>query len=343
MRRIRSFLLSLLALCGSLLVCLGLAEVLFRTVLSEDKFKPKEWSDRPEFYYISENSPTFQDRPRSKTKPENTFRVAVVGDSFAFAPYMQFDDTFSQKLERMLNLNNTALKAEVLNYGVPRYSTSHEIQLAERAIEEGADLIVLQICLNDPEIKPYRPTSLIGGTVDRFGGIEYKEGLLSKWKTGAFVAKRLYNSSSRQKYVSYFEDLWTGEKTKKNFVDSFERIVTLARERNIKIVGLVFPLVGLPIDESYPFTKIHQQISEICKNSEISCLDLLEAYRGIPIDRMQVIVRKDFHPNEIGHRIAGERLYSFLEASRLIPEPLQIKKKFKERIGIKLEEAQPAN
>lgn len=326
----------LLAALFSILLCLGFAEIVFRTVLSEAKLRPKEWSDRPKFYYVPENATSLQDFAYPEEKGKGVFRIAVVGDSFAFAPYMQFDDTFAKRLERILNLQ-TKRKVEVINYGVPRYSTSHEVVVTKKALQQQADLVLLQICLNDPEIKPYTPTALTGAVVDRFGGIDYQEGLLAKWKTGAFVAKRLYNMNSKQKYVDYFHGLWKGKNTRKNFTKAFAEIKSLTTDAGVPLVGVVFPLVGLPIDESYPFEAIHLQIQELCRKKGVPCLDLLEAYRGMPIERLQVIVRKDFHPNEIGHRIAAEEIYSFLEESDLIPKEVTIPRKVTERIGIDLE------
>ena len=300
--------------------------------------RPKEWSDRPKAYYVPADATTAQDRPYSPQKPDGVFRIAVVGDSFSFAPYMQFDDTFAKRLERMLNLEKA--KVEVINYGVPRYSTSHEIALAKKAIAEQADLIVLQICLNDPEIKPYRPTGLVGGVVDRFGGIEYKTGILSWWKTGAFIAKRFYNSDSRDKYVKYFFKLWEGEDTLKNFSDSYQAIKLAADSASKPIVAVLFPLVGLPTDENYPFKELHTIVRNLSEKFGVPLLDLLPAYTGIPIDRLQVIVGKDFHPNEIGPRIAAEEIYNFLLDKQLIPKQAVIQKTMPERISIKFEENQ---
>lgn len=333
--KLKSFVGGLLALVISSLVCLGALEIVFRTLLSEERLRPKEWSDRPKSYYLPHDAVTAQDRPHSALKAPGVFRIAVIGDSFSFAPYMQFDDTFSKRLERMLNLGTA--KVEVINYGVPRYSTSHEVGLAKKAIEEQADLVILQICLNDPEIKPYTPTGLIGGVVDRFGGIEYTTGILSWWKTGAFVSKRLYNSQSREKYIKYFYKLWQSADTLKNFTNSYEQIRNITAAAKVPLVSVVFPLYGLPIDEQYPFKEIHQVVAKISEELSIPYLDLLSAFQGLPIDRIQVIVGKDFHPNEIGHRIAGEQIYDFLEVKKLIPENSVITKRVKERTSINLD------
>ena len=81
---IKKILVSLLiALFGT---CLALAavEILFRII--ESRTKPVPWNDRPVFYFQHEGSPTLQDYPYSPVKPHNTFRIAVIGDSFSFAP-----------------------------------------------------------------------------------------------------------------------------------------------------------------------------------------------------------------------------------------------------------------
>jgi len=324
-----------LALTLSSIFCLLAVEVIFRTVLSESLEKPKEWSDRPKSYYLPHDAVTAQDRPHLPQKTPGVFRIAVVGDSFSFAPYMQFDDTFPKRLERMLNLSTA--KVEVINYGVPRYSTSHEVAVTKKAIEEQADLVILQICLNDPEVKPYTPTGLIGGIVDRFGGMEYSTGILSWWKTGAFVAKRLYNSQSRDKYVQYFFKLWQGRETLKNFTDSYQQVKNLTVSAKVPLVAVVFPLFGLPVDDKYPFEEIHQIVKKISEEQSITLLDLLPAYRGLPLERLQVIIGKDFHPNEIGHRIASEEIYNFLQQQKLIPESAVISKRVLERTSINLD------
>ncbi len=141
----RKILISLvLSLVGLLTGVIGV-EILFRIFEWRGAKSQVAWSDRPAFYFQHEGSATLQDFNYQKQKPPNTFRIAVVGDSFSFAPYMQFTDAFPKKLEQMLNLNSTALRAEVLNYGVPGYSTSHEIAKVDEAISQGTDLIILQI------------------------------------------------------------------------------------------------------------------------------------------------------------------------------------------------------
>lgn len=83
----------------------------------------------------------------------------MVGDSFSFAPQMQYDDSFSKRLERLLNANATdspkSPRAEVINLGVPGHSTVHEVRTVEEALKLSPDLVLLQITLNDAELRPF--------------------------------------------------------------------------------------------------------------------------------------------------------------------------------------------
>ncbi len=328
----RRRILSLLALSfASLAFTLVLVEVLFRlavAVLPE----PVKWSDRPRAYFVPESATTLQDFAYAPVKPARTFRIAVVGDSFTFAPYMQFDDTFVKRLERWMNLNTKQPRVEVINYGVPRYSTSHEIAVVERAIKEGADLILLQITLNDPEIKPYRPTGLLLN--QETGAPKLDSPIFQHWHSLTFVAQRLLNEQSRRDYRDYFFKLFDNPRTWKPFAESMEKLTARAREAKVPLVSVVFPLFGYVVDDAYPFRPIHDKVAGLLTDLQIPHLDITDEYRAMPLDRLQVIPIEDRHPNEIAHRIAAEAIYTWLKGTALVPQEVFAKRMVSQRIGI---------
>jgi lysophospholipase L1-like esterase len=330
---IKSFLIS----CFSLIVTLFAVELCFRLIPSP---KQVSWSDRPKYYYQHELSTTLQDAPYSEKKAQDVFRVAVVGDSFSFAPYMQFDDAFPKKLERMLNLQTREKKAEVINYGVPAFSTSHEVDVVRKAIQEEADLILLQITLNDPEIKAGTP---IGITVfDKFGPPKYGsfvKAVVENSKFVAFVASRLHNSKTQREYREYFFDLYENPRSWNQFQKSLAKIAELAKNANKPLVAVVFPLFGLPMDQTYPFYPIHEKVSSALNELNVKHRDISDIYKDIPLERLQVIPGVDRHPNEIGHRMAAEAIYDWLNQQKLLPQTVLINKKFKGRTKIVKEEA----
>lgn len=293
------------------------------------------WSDRPPFFFQHERSPTLQDYPIEPQKPENTFRIAVVGDSFTFAPYMQFTDAFPKKLEQMLNLNDVPLHAQVINYGVPGYSTNHEIEKVDEALAASSDLVILQVTLNDPELKGYRPTGI--RDFNRFGPLKFSptwEPLLRHWHSLRFALERLHNNKTQREYREYFLDLFENPRTRKPWEDATRTIAERCKQAGKPLVAVVFPLFGLPLDDKYPFHALHEQVKALMDSLNVPVLDLRELYRGIPLERLQVIPGGDRHPNEIAHRMAAERIYSWLVERSLIPESLRIKLRFRGRTQI---------
>ena len=140
MKRIRG---NTLAFIFGLCLTLGLLELGFRS-LEPAIFIPPARQDRPVEYY-------FDNSKQIAEKPPGIFRIVVVGDSFSFGPKMQPGDIFSAQLERFLNLNNLPDEGvEVINLGKPGYSTQQEITVVDKALTLEPDLIILQICLNDP-------------------------------------------------------------------------------------------------------------------------------------------------------------------------------------------------
>lgn len=330
----KKFFASLFACLFGLFLSLGIVELVIRLLPA----KPvSTWSDRPEFYFSAPGSPTMQGMPYALNKPENVYRIAVVGDSFTFAPYMQFSDTFAAKLETMLNLNQSSRHVEVINYGVPAYSTSHEVPVVEKALQEGADLVILEVTLNDPEIKEHTPTGIREDMNDPFGPLKltpFWQKVARHWRTFAWVLERLHNTKTHNAYRDYFINLFENPRNWDRYKNATTKISTLAKNAGKPLVAVVFPLFGLPFDDRYPFYGIHQKVGDLFAELAVPSLDVSPIYRGIPLERMQVIPGADRHPNEIAHRMAAEHIYLWLENKNLIPEEFRIKEKFLTRLGI---------
>ncbi|NMC64245.1 MAG: SGNH/GDSL hydrolase family protein [SAR324 cluster bacterium] len=319
-------------LAGLLVVELG-----FRLI--EGRLEKKVWSDRPTFYFAPEKSHTLQDYPYNAKKAPNTFRIAVIGDSFAFAPHMQFTDAFPKKIEQMLNLNDTSKRAEVINFGVSAASTAHEVPLVRQAIKEEADLIIMQITLNDPEIKHRMPVGVTD--TSRFAPYEPQGAaawVMRRLHIVKFIVKRIHNSQSRRDYIEYFKSLYENPKSWMSFKNAWRQISAEGRKSNTRIVAVIFPLFGLPFDEHYPLSAVHEKILKLLKALGIEALDISEIYERIPLEHLQVLPNIDRHPNEIAHRMAAERIYSWLVEIGALPSEFQIKKRFKQRTRIIFEE-----
>jgi hypothetical protein len=109
---------------------------------------------------IRMNSAGFRDRERSINKPENGFRVAVLGDSFIEALHVPQEQTATAVMERQL-ADCPALKnrsVEVMNFGVQGYGTAQALMtLRHHAWQFSPDLVILGFYPGNDIRNNYRP------------------------------------------------------------------------------------------------------------------------------------------------------------------------------------------
>ncbi len=106
------------------------------------------WFTREGRAYVTVNSAGFRDREHTKNKPDGTFRIAVLGDSYAEAVQVPIEHTFWSVLERELGEAKPREarfgKVEVLNFGISGYGTAQELEtLRHVALEYDPDLVLV--------------------------------------------------------------------------------------------------------------------------------------------------------------------------------------------------------
>jgi hypothetical protein len=141
-----------LILAGAVLLALPLlVEVGLR--IAEAKFEPQlyepnrglGWKLRPgasgvvtaeNRQVVRINSQGFRDRERSYHKPEETFRIAVLGNSWTEALQVPLERAYPAVLESDLQKNDCfkGKRAEVLNFGVAGYSTGQELLVLQQEV-----------------------------------------------------------------------------------------------------------------------------------------------------------------------------------------------------------------
>lgn len=303
-------------------------EIAFRLVAGG--LKPTEWTDRPYAFVLPSDAHTLQDSD-PHPKAEGSFRIAIVGDSFTFGPNLQLEDTFPKRLEQMLNLNQGAPRVEVLNRGVCGASTAAEVEQVRQALSEQPNLLVLEITLNDAE-----PHILSRGEYDAlFKPAWLRWRIFSVWRSLGFVASRFHNYQSANRYIDYHSKFFKTPATFEVFRNSLERIGKQAKNAGVPVIAMVYPLFDYPVNARYPFHDVHEIIGGALQKVGIPEVDLRDAFRNIPPDRLQVIPGVDNHPNEIAHRIAAEYLLAVLVRDKLVPSEVVPRRIFRARKDLK--------
>jgi hypothetical protein len=126
------------------------------------------WAHTEADVFVSINQGGMHDREHNLQKPPNTYRIAVLGDSFTEAFQVPVDKAFWSVLERKLD-GCPALggkKVETLNFGVSGFGTAQELEmLRHRAWQYSPDLVLLAFFTGNDiqnnnrilQQDPYRP------------------------------------------------------------------------------------------------------------------------------------------------------------------------------------------
>lgn len=304
----------------SIFLTLVMIELLFRLVSA---FSEKEVArtDRPHADYMPRHATKFRDYVYPDARGPNTLRIVTVGDSFTYAGNVELPDSYSKRLEWLMNqLPPDGRKVEVIKAGLPGRCSVDEVEMVHNFINEyHPDVILLQIFLNDPDCDPavHSFKNAMGFMNDL-----KKWPIFSYWKSGAFVVDRLYNSKSQRVTKQYYEDIFADPENWDRFSKSIQEMKEISSKSSVKFAAFLFPTFSFPLTEdAYPFLSIHRKVAALFKELNTPFLDLFPFYRNIPAERLEAVVDVDPHPNEIAHRIAATAIYNWIERIGLWKQP----------------------
>jgi len=272
---------------------------------------------KTELYTI--NSAGFRGKYRSETKPEGTYRIAILGDSVTFGLDIKDDEIFSARVERQLQ--QKGYNVEVLNFAVSGYKPEQEIEMLKtKALQYAPDLIVWVYALND--------------------AVTYSGELLQ------FAGEEEYN----KQFKHYGGRMWRGTETRSHYTLPFKSlkwfydkltISTFYHDIHFRHDGLwqqvanpileltkldqdvlfiVIPILS-DYDQHYKLDEVHNKLRATVKPLSLAYYDLF--YDLHPNAADLSLSRADhLHLNEQGHEIVANRLSSlittkFLEKSSI--------------------------
>lgn len=162
MKTLKNILINIGIFLAVCLVFILLAELVFRiliqykgapNVVDMEIFEANDtyvWGHHPNTIYdekspvISINSLGFRDEEIETSKPENTKRILVLGDSFTFGIKAEQEWIFPEILEDKLNAQNDDFNYEVINAGTIGYTIDNEYLLLKEKLEQvDPDMVIL--------------------------------------------------------------------------------------------------------------------------------------------------------------------------------------------------------
>lgn len=233
---------------------------------------------------VTTNSCGMRSPERSIAKAAGVYRIALLGDSFAFGWGVEQKATFAQKLEDSLNERaNGTKRYEVLNFGVPGYSTFQEVALfEERALDFEPDAVLVYFVQNDFGMPFFiRDISGSGGL---FSSMKFVQ-----------LGKRLLAPEDLNKQISA-----VGLDPNR----ALDKLAKLTAERGIKMFVTINPRKSWRRDLS--------QLKSIKNRPGVTIIPLrdglLEYIARNNIPEKALTLSFDPHPSEIRHAILGALL-----------------------------------
>lgn len=105
---------------------------------------------RFKFAVFNTNSQGLRDEEYSLEKPEGTFRIAFVGDSYTMRSGVEIEDVYHSVLETSLNRDASGVRYECINFGVGSFGLLDYFgTIKDRVLAYSPDLIVIGLTSTD--------------------------------------------------------------------------------------------------------------------------------------------------------------------------------------------------
>jgi hypothetical protein len=308
---VKNILKNALVLIGSIFLCLFFVEIFVRIIESDVKVIDKKWHKKNVHF----NSLGLRDREFSSNKPENTFRILVLGDSQTLGHGIdRLEDTYPKKLEKKLNQKSSNINFEVINVADSGWNTDTQLyKFLQYGIKLDPDLVILAYYLNDipwpHEIKCSGKDVFRTPGISIWGDIVFRSKAIKFFK---FRKNRLLEKFGDKISVpecfnlAYDSRAWEMEKF------YLDHILMATQVKRIHFMVSLIPAM-FSLDDNFPFKKINTKLNQYCSEKNIECIDLFKTtFKGADASSL-VVSKYDRHLNAKAAEMVSDGMFEKLE------------------------------
>jgi lysophospholipase L1-like esterase len=309
-REIRPILFNCVAAGFLLVVFFSLLELGLRWRETGTKVIDKDWVQTN----ISFNKDGFRDKDYSFKKPDDVFRILIIGDSQTFGHGIdRLEETYPKKLETRLNTAAGSKKFEVLSFARPGWNSDSHLQyLYKKGLTYQPDLIMLSLYHND--ILPPTFFDCDSTDLDLVDTSHFLHSVLNSSAIYNFLKFRINRgleaSGLKPNYIQCRKQVYNsrGWDMQRLYLDA---IIGTAKKNKIHFMMTVIPVL-FRLSDDYPMQFAHEKLAGFCADRDLPCVDFFE--KGIQGSNARdfIVSEGDRHLNEKGAELIADVLFDKL-------------------------------
>lgn len=262
------------------------------------------------------NSKGYRDYEFSESKDPNKKRIIVMGNSCTFGWMVDLEQTYSKKLERLLNQNLPEPKFEVINAGMTGYSTYQGLRFLKREIMKfNPDILIISYGWNDmcPSEREDKEQEFPPQWILDLDDLFYSSKLYSFLKFEIMSLLKPWKQLPDERKLVYRVSL-------KDYLNNLEQMIGMARDSGMEAILLTTPVASAKIflgpgKTSKPHLAnryYNKALREFSKKINVPLIDvaLLFEKRGEVYDKGR---EEYIHYNAKGHQVIAEALYRYFQ------------------------------
>jgi hypothetical protein len=246
-------------------------------------------------------------------KPENTYRIVGLGDSFAWGWGVADNRRTTFKyLECWLNAGEDGRQYEVINGAQPGKSVKdYENYVHEYGHRFDPDMFLILYNINDAYL-PHASMVVDKRTMDLMQ--KQSDPLSDISKLYRFIKKMIVKKRVHDYTIKHIKEGYFGPEKQQKWgkaKGNLRVIQAYCQERGIELIVAIFPLL-FELEKKYPFQEEVDEVESFLKSNRIKTVNLLPTFKG----KKSTVLwcsPTDSHPNRVAHRLAAESIYRFLQ------------------------------
>ncbi len=263
------------------------------------------------------NSHGFRGPEISLGKPENTVRVACLGDSSTFGFNVRAQDSYPALLEKVLNekLENKGVsrRVEVINGGIIGYTSTQALIHYEKSVAAfDPDFVIIMIgIINEvfrQEHTDYEQIEILRAN----RGVDALSNVLRRFRISQLITKMIQVGKSAKKKIRA-NGVMKRRVPVEQFRNDINKFVELSRRDNFKLIMVVPPRKQTLFDRFPELAGYDSAIIEAANENKLVALRIDRIFDTHPEKEYLFSARDDYHPTMAGYALIANILATHIE------------------------------